>query len=252
MKVKKRKFKKPATGLRAQGPVSNIGYAGVRVHQGGVYDSLRHTQLTCTLISPPDKELIEGTLKTIITGPQAVTLPDGKNGWSVVELAAASFNTMGQCRAYLVMYKGMEVALYFKRQLTEIKLQSGDRYPEGVLQDPSEAWQRLDLLGKSAKQSNVVLINIQARLEQENSILKERVQTLETLNGKLETAEHKTAEIMQYLTESEKTAIRKRKRKGDKLGAKKHKKEIQLKHKRIEAMREAKRKSRRRKNRSKK
>lgn len=239
--------------MNPQGPVSKIGYAGVRIHpKGGVYDALRHTVLTCTLMAPQDRELVEGTLKTIITGAQVANLSDGKNGWLVLELTTAISHIVGPCRALLVLYKGMEVAVYFKRQLTEIKLNAGDRYPEGVLQDPQDAWQRLDLLGKSAKQANVVVLNIQQRLEKENTLLQERIRTMTYLIQKHETEEHRTEEIMKYVTEKEKNALRKRKRKGDLLEEKRHKRELAKKHKKIADEKEAKRKRRRRKrNRSK-
>jgi hypothetical protein len=126
------------------------------------------------------RDLILATMKTITTGPQAMTLPDGVNGWAYKVFKESSD------RNGVLLYKGFEVAVFYKRQLTEVKLEPGDRYPEGVLQDPEDAWQRLDLLGSSAKKANVVLTNYHRRLEEENKLLTGRVKTLDDLNDNLE------------------------------------------------------------------
>ena len=178
-RAKKRKFVKPATGLRSQVPVGRVGPQGVAYHKGFVYDQLRFTCLTIAHMSKVNWDMVHAMLKTIVTANQALTLPDGVNGW-----ACQCLDQNG--RVYILSYKGIEVALYFKRQLTEIKLNPGDHYPEGVMQDPSEAWQRLDIAGRSAKQANVVLTKMHERIEDENSLLTKRVNTLQQLNDKLE------------------------------------------------------------------
>lgn len=177
---KKRKFVKPLTGLKNQGPSNQVSHAGIRYHKGFVHDKLRHTVLTSNQMPIEYKELILATLKTITTGPQAMTLPDGKNGWAY-KVFKESYDRSG-----VLSFFGFEVAVFYKRQLTEVKLEPGDRYPEGVLQDPEDAWQRLDLLGSSAKQANVVLTNYHKRLEEENKLLHDRVKTLDDLNDNLE------------------------------------------------------------------
>jgi hypothetical protein len=186
-----------------------VGYAGVPVHGTGVYDALRYTVLTCTTISNIDREFIEAKLKTITNGAQAKNLPDGKNGWNCFVL-----DPMG--RALLISYRGIECAVFYKRQLTENKLQPGDRFPESVLKDPQDAWQRLDLLGKSAKQANIIITNKQNTLEEENHSLTNRVNTLEQLNGILETKVFKADDAMSWLTPVELGKIRKRIRKNEK------------------------------------
>lgn len=186
-----------------------VGFAGVPVHGSGVYDALRHTVLTCSKINPFDREFVESKLKLLTNGAVIANLPDGKNGWECRILDA-----MGRC--ILVSYRGFECAIYYKRQLTEIKLLPGDTFPESVLKDPNDAWQRLDLLGKSAKQANVVLTNLHAQLSGENKILTERVKTLELLNGQLETKAHKAEDLMSWLTPVEIRVINKRTRKNEK------------------------------------
>lgn len=195
--------------MRGLSRANVVGFAGVPVHGTGVYDSLKHTVLTCTKLNIFDREFIEARLKTIATGVEVMNLPDGKNGWECRVLDA-----MGRC--ILVAYKGFEAALFYKRQLTEIKLLPGDTFPESVLKDPNDAWQRLDLLGKSAKQSNVILTNQHSQLTDQNKILLERVKTLEELNGVLETKAHKADDLMSWLTPVEIRKINKRVRKNEK------------------------------------
>jgi hypothetical protein len=183
--------------MKPGGPINQISHAGVRYHRGYVYDKLRHTVLTTAQMSKTDRAFVEATLKTITTGPEAMTLPQMKvvehedgsqeevvNNWSCTEIGDRG-------KVYVVSYHGIEVALFFKRQLTEVKLDPGDRQPEGVMQDPSEAWQRLDILGQSAKKANFVLTTTLKRLDEENKFLKKRISTLEELNGRLETEAHK-------------------------------------------------------------
>src|SRR6266704_3682485 len=99
---KKRKFQRPKAGLRALVPAGQVSYTGVRVTKGFVYEKLRYTVLTISQMSRNDRELVQATLKTLTTGPEAMTLPDGKNGWACMELDQRG-------RAYLLSYRGMEV-----------------------------------------------------------------------------------------------------------------------------------------------
>lgn len=213
-KKSKSKFIKPKSGLRPGGPTNQLSHVGVRYHQGYIYDKLRYTVLMLTQMSARDKSLVESTLKTITTAPQAMTLPqvtykDGNplnnkadnlesNGW-----ACTCIDQLGKC--YVVSYHGFEVAVFYKRQLHTIKLEPGDKHPECVLQDPQDAWMRMDLFGPSAKRANYVLTSSMNQLKEENKILNTRIQTLEMLNDKLE------KEINRRDNESERPKRRRRK-----------------------------------------
>lgn len=177
-KKAKRKFKRPLTGLRTRGKGKNP-HSAVFFHKDFVHDKLRHTVLTVSQMAETTKRKVQSILKPITTGTLVKNIPDGLNGWSVTVL-----DMFG--RVLLVAFNGIEVCVFFKRQLTEVVLQPGDHVPEGVCQDPEEAWQRLDLIGLSAKKANLVIASQHDRLETENEFLKGRVQTLETLNDELE------------------------------------------------------------------
>lgn len=233
-----RKKKKKAKHWKGLSPVSKVGYAGVAVHGTGVYDQLKYTVLTASKMNELDKEKVLSILKTITTGPEVMNLPTATNGWNCLKL-----DMFG--KAILVSYHGVEVALFYKRQLTEIKLLPGDRFPEGVLRDPNDAWQRLDLLGKSAKQANVVLTNLHERLEEEHKVLKARIQTLEVINGTLETANNKLEEVMTFFTLNEKRMASKRRKTDIKKADKSYK--IELARKKARIARELAKKKKRRK-----
>lgn len=205
---KKSKFIRPKTGLKPGGPVNQISDVGVRYHQGYVYDVLRYTTLLLDQMSKKDKTFVEGTLKTITTAPQAMTLPqiqhkDGNihnnkaenlmmNGW-----ACTCIDQLGKC--YVISYHGFEVCVFYKRQLHVIKLQPGDKHPEGTLQDPEEAWMRLDLFGQSAKRANFVLSSRMDQLMDENTLLVKRNSTLQELNDRFEKELSKIAEKKERL-----------------------------------------------------
>jgi hypothetical protein len=218
-RTKKRKFIRPAAGLKPGGPTKQLSHVGVRYHKGFVYDQLRYSVLTLTQLSEVDKSLVLSTLKTITTAAQAMTLPailhkDGNpknnkrenldlNGW-----ACTCIDQLGKC--YVLSFHGIEVALFYKRQLTTIKLNPGDHHPEGCVQDPEDAWMRLDLLGQSAKRSNLVTITTMNQLKDENKLLTTRIKTLEELNDTLEKAESLRQEKIQRLEEAKKKKWRKR------------------------------------------
>jgi len=152
-------------------------YSAVRFHQGYVFDPVRYTVLTASQMSSEREEMVTSTLKTVTSGPEAMTLPE-KPGWATHGIGFDG-------RVYIVSYLGTEVALFFKRQLTEVVPEPGEKVPEGVLQDPKEAWMRLDLLGRSAEKSHFVLTQQHRRLEEANRLLTSRVQTLDDLNDSL-------------------------------------------------------------------
>src|SRR5580658_5794928 len=155
-------------------------YSKVIYHENYVYEPIRFTVLTSSQMTKDRLEMVTSALKTITSGSEAMTLPM-KSGWSCTQLDRES---LGRC--YVVAYLGIEVALFFKRQLTEIIPEPGEKTPEGVLQDPKEAWQRLDLLGRSAEKSHFVLTQTQRRLEETNRLLASRAQSLDDLNDDLQ------------------------------------------------------------------
>lgn len=152
-------------------------FRGIRWHQDQLFDPLRFTVLTASQLSDSDKETIRATMLMTVSGPEAMTLPGKGNYWACEQISNGYRQTL------VLKFKGIEVALFYKRQLTVIEPQSESPgyHPEGVLQDPVEAWQRLDLLGPSAKKQNSVLKSLHDRLAEENRLLAARVESLDAI-----------------------------------------------------------------------
>jgi len=152
-------------------------YSAVRFHKEYVFDPIRYTVLTASQMTSERQEMVASAMKTIVSGPEAMTLPE-RPGWAATMVGH-------DARVIIVSYLGIEVALFFKRQLTEIIPEPGEKTPEGVMQDPKEAWQRLDLLGRSAEKSHFVLTQSQRRLEEVNKLLASRAKDVDDLNDSL-------------------------------------------------------------------
>lgn len=194
-RTKKRKFVRPATGLKSQVPSGYIGPQGVGYHKNFVFDKLQYTVLTIAHMSQIVKDTVHATLKTIVTADQAFRLPNGVNGWACEKLDLRG-------RVLVLSYKGVEVALFFKRQTTELRLIPGDRYPEGVMKESSETWQRLDIAGLSAKKANFVTVKMQERIEGDNEILQKQIQALQAMNDELENQVSKYLRRIEFLEKS--------------------------------------------------
>lgn len=138
-------------------------YSHVTFHKGYTQDPIRHTVTAASQLSPDMREVIEAELKAVVSGHEARALAN-VNGWGVENLDHRG-------RVVLVKYKGVEAALFWERQLINVEPAPGENLPEGVLKDPADTWQRLDLLGPSARQANVILSNRIRQLEQQVEVL---------------------------------------------------------------------------------
>jgi hypothetical protein len=156
-----------------------------------VYDKIRYTVLTASQMPSEREEMVSSTMKTVTSGPEAMTLPENP-GWATTQVGHDG-------RVYIISYLGTEVALFFKRQLTEIIPEPGEKVPEGVLQDPKEAWQRLDLLGRSAEKSHFVLTQQHRRIEEANKLLTSRASGLDDLNDSLKRSHYDLTRVVARL-----------------------------------------------------
>jgi hypothetical protein len=115
---------------------------------------IRYRVLLVGQMSAKDKAEVTAKAAAMNSGPEAElasfrqTLPGlfVNENWQYEELDQRG-------RAAVLKYKGIEVALYFKRQVGEVEPLPTDPVPEGVLKDPIDAWVRLDLTGQSARQT---------------------------------------------------------------------------------------------------
>src|SRR5208282_3406317 len=82
VRLERERKKELAKLLRNRGPNP---YTAVRYHKDFVRDQIRYTVLTGSLLSKERSEMIASTLKTIVSGSEASTLPEIP-GWAVEEI----------------------------------------------------------------------------------------------------------------------------------------------------------------------
>ena len=160
-------------------------------HKGYVKDKYTYPVLMIDRITKEEKEKIRAAVKPLTTDREAQKLI-GQNGWS--------YQTLDQSgRVGVLKYRGVEVALFLKRQMTEERPGVGDPLPERILQDPANLWQRLDIMGPSAKQANMFIKNKIDRLTEKETLLESRCENLQRLVDSLETTVSKQQALIEDL-----------------------------------------------------
>lgn len=171
---------------------------------------IKYRVLLVDQMSKADKIAVAAKVSTLYTGPEAKSS-------SYRQIAPGQFeneNWQYEIKDYqgqvgVLKFKGVEAAVFYKRQVTEIEPLPVDPVPEGVIRDPDDAWVRLDLLGLSARRTGVRL-GKQKRAGDEALILAEKeLAVKEQLLGTIETEnfnlrkdlEKKTAEIAKLKAE---------------------------------------------------
>lgn len=130
-------------------------------------------------LSEKDKHDISTRILQIGNGIDAERIA-GTDGWGCVKL-----DTMGRVR--IVTYRGAEIALLYKRQVSVVKVEGCDPVPEGALGDPNDVWLRIDLLGTASKEATGQLrhkmINVAGQLElakKELAVKEKRIEALDS------------------------------------------------------------------------
>lgn len=99
-------------------------------------------------LSERDVQFISGAVTLLGTGLEAQALARQDNFWSYEHM-----DSLG--RAGVLKYKGVETAVFWKRQSTKIVVQPHDPVPTGILREPDDIWMRYELFGISARQVNM-------------------------------------------------------------------------------------------------
>lgn len=134
------------------------------------------------------KEKIDVIVRGIKTGDEAESIAvNDSNDWSYLK-------TFLPGSVGILCYKGIEVALYYKRQLIKIESDACDPFPQGHIQDHREAWVRNEFLhtkasiertawfGDKEKEMLAKISNLEGMSKQqqtENDLLHARVAELE-------------------------------------------------------------------------
>jgi len=137
-------------------------------------------------IPKEEKEMVRAKVKTLATGSEAERIIG--DGWTYEIL-----DKLG--RVGVLKRKGVEVALFLKRQVVVEQPAPGDPIPEEAIKDTQDQWQRLDVLGPSAKQSNFFIKRTVESLNEKVGILNARTENLQQLadNFEIEAGHKQTA-----------------------------------------------------------
>jgi molecular chaperone GrpE (heat shock protein) len=119
----------------------------VRLRRGITNTPIHYKVLSVNMLPKHLKVELGATLMKISTGTEAKALAGQPPGWGYEVL-----DTLG--RIGVLRMRGVDVALFFKRQCQEVAVEECDPVPEGEIQDPIDVWVRLDLMGQSARQVN--------------------------------------------------------------------------------------------------
>lgn len=136
--------------------------------------------LMCTQMNKDDQKEIAKGLALAVTPEKAKALlpvPGKRTNWSLRMVTMT-----GNYGVQALMYKGLEVAAFWKRQTSEVQPDPSDPVPEGVLENPDDVWARLDLFHKSARQLVGAVAEDLKSLKLENATKDIQIQALERIN----------------------------------------------------------------------
>lgn len=172
-------------------------YSSVRYGKNYTAHKITYPTLSASRVTAAEKEAIRAEIKPITSGEEAERFvftkvddqPRYTLGWRMFWLDQLH-------RAGVLCKNGVEVALFFKRQIVEEEPAPGDPVPEGWLKEPLDAWQRLDLFGKSAREANLFLKKKHEHLNQEVTVLQQRVEASRVLADTSEDAKFRAEDAL--------------------------------------------------------
>ena len=103
--------------------------------------------LTVIYLNAKDQKVVEKGLAVCTTPTDCKLLAQKQVGWLYRDISLVKDFDCG-----VLQYKGLAVAVYFKRQVTKIEPEPMDPIPVGHLETLDDAWARLDLFSKSPRQ----------------------------------------------------------------------------------------------------
>lgn len=144
-----------------------------------------------------EKEIAKGLIKatTPVKAEALMPVPGKPSRWS---MRLVSF--VGNYDVRSLHFKGSEVAVFWKRQTSEVIPDPSDPVPEGVLENPDDVWVRFDLFTKSPRQLLGAIqddldncakerTRLQIEIDSLQRIKAADSQTIKTLQGQLKALE---------------------------------------------------------------
>jgi molecular chaperone GrpE (heat shock protein) len=133
----------------------------------GFADTVKYKVLEISGLNKIDRLKVAQQIVLIATGKDASELPV-REGWGYKVLDMHG-------RVGVLTFRGMEVAVFYKRQTMDIIPEDTDPVPEAVLEDPADAWMRLDLTGSSARRASDRVSKTHSEIGKTLEVLKDRV-----------------------------------------------------------------------------
>src|SRR5580765_6020897 len=98
----------------------------------------KYKMLQAEMVSGKDREIASAVSSFILSGEDAHKMAGHEH------FAYKTLDQKGRCG--VVTYKGIEIALLFKREVIEREPWPSEPVPVSALTDPKNAWLRIDLL----------------------------------------------------------------------------------------------------------
>jgi hypothetical protein len=138
----------------------------LKLRKGFVNAPLTYRVLAVTQLNDKDKKLVTKTLVKVKTEADAKKLVGVGSKWGYKPLAYQTD------RVGVITYKGIEVAVMYKRITLILEPLPEDPAPEGVLENPEDVWTRFDLFGVSVRQQHKLIRGEVESQEFEHGLLK--------------------------------------------------------------------------------
>lgn len=123
----------------------------LKMRKGFVAAPMQYRKLMVHQFTDEDVKIIsKGLIKASTPAKAKELLPCPGNMKSKWMLRAISH--VGTFDVQILQYKGLEVALFFKRQVSVIEPELEDPAPEGCIENDDDIWARMELFGKSPRQ----------------------------------------------------------------------------------------------------
>lgn len=181
------KYKKPLTKKQLREACkAPLLQTKLKMRKGFQAAPLFYYVLMTHQLNEVDKKIVTKGLLHAITPLEAKELVLTQPGWMFRDISLIKDFECG-----VLMYKGLAVALYYKRQVSKIEPEPYEPVPSGALENPKDVWARLDLFSKSPRQ---LVADAQEELllkDQEIIELKQQLEAMKVLNASFEVKQKK-------------------------------------------------------------
>lgn len=153
----------------------------VKLRKGFIAAPIEYEVLQRISLNEKDKKEVAKTLVKVVKISHALLLakPDTKKGIFATSPWGFARDLYNE-RIGVLSYKGVEVAVFYKRLTCVVRPLPEDPVPEGKLSHPDDVWVRLDLYGWSTRQQYKSVREEMDGWETETSLLQVSVNALET------------------------------------------------------------------------